>query len=214
MGAAVMLSPPRALPPPRSPVLILNLFSSASRRRGEYSFWQTPWPKSTKLVVGYRAPDATCPCTSIAYNWQPVCNSTGNRHPVSGGKRRKKMKTKLMILAFLAAGSLLAQPRFYAGVRFGYAPAPVAVVAAPPAPLVSYVPAVPRPGSEATGIPPVRTMPGMQDIGLAPLSPAPAGTPRAIMAATTTAAIGAAKPRNSLQIRAACACRGPKNPRL
>ena len=69
------------------------------------------------------------------------------------------MKTKLTILAFLAAGSLLA-PRFYAGVRFGYAPAPVAVVAAPPAPLVSYVPpsrgrAIA--GSEATGIPWVRT---------------------------------------------------------
>ena len=124
------------------------------------------------------------------------------------------MKTKLTILAFLAAGSLLA-PRFYAGVRFGYAPAPVAVVAAPPAPLVSYVPpsrgrAIA--GSEATGIPWVRTMPGMQDIGPAPLSPAPAGTPRAIMAATVTAAIGAAKPRNRLQIGAACACRGPKTP--
>jgi hypothetical protein len=60
------------------------------------------------------------------------------------------MKTKLTILAFLAAGSLLA-PRFYAGVRFGYAPAPVAVVAAPPAPLVSYVPAVPRPGYSWVG---------------------------------------------------------------
>ena len=55
------------------------------------------------------------------------------------------MKTKLMILAFLAAGSLLAQPRFYAGVRFGYAPAPVAIAVAPPAPVVSYVPA-PRVG--------------------------------------------------------------------
>jgi len=56
------------------------------------------------------------------------------------------MKTKLTILAFLAAGSLFAQPRFYAGVRFGYAPAPVAMYAAPPAPLVSYVPAAPRYG--------------------------------------------------------------------
>jgi hypothetical protein len=70
-------------------------------------------------------------------------------HPPPGEWRKeeeRKMKTKLMILAFLAAGSLLAQPRFYAGVRFGYAPAPVAVVAAPPAPLVSYMPAAPGPG--------------------------------------------------------------------
>jgi len=56
------------------------------------------------------------------------------------------MKTKLMILAALAVGSLCAQPRFYAGVRIGYAPAPVAMVAAPPAPLVSHVPAAPGPG--------------------------------------------------------------------
>jgi len=55
------------------------------------------------------------------------------------------MKAKLTILAFLAAGSLLAQPRFYAGVRFGYAPAPVALAVAPPAPQASYVP-TPRPG--------------------------------------------------------------------
>jgi hypothetical protein len=56
------------------------------------------------------------------------------------------MKTKLMILAFLAAGSLLAQPRFYAGARVAYGPRPVAVHSAPPAPLVSYAAPLARPG--------------------------------------------------------------------
>jgi len=57
------------------------------------------------------------------------------------------MKTKLMILALLAGGSLFAQPRAYVGVRVGFAvPAPVAVYAAPPAPLVNYVSPSPGPG--------------------------------------------------------------------
>ena len=33
------------------------------------------------------------------------------------------MKSKLMILALLAGGSLFAQPAVYVGARFGYAPA-------------------------------------------------------------------------------------------
>jgi hypothetical protein len=53
------------------------------------------------------------------------------------------MKTKLIVLALLAGSSLFAQPRFYVGARIGY-PAPVAMYAAPPAPLVTY--ATPRPG--------------------------------------------------------------------
>ena len=57
------------------------------------------------------------------------------------------MKTKLIVLALLAASSLLAQPRFYVGARFGYrAPAPVAVYAAPPAPLAAYMAPSPGPG--------------------------------------------------------------------
>jgi hypothetical protein len=58
--------------------------------------------------------------------------------------RRNEMKTKLMILAFLVGGTLFAQPRVYIAARFGYAPAPVVVRVAPPAPLVAY--AVPAPG--------------------------------------------------------------------
>jgi hypothetical protein len=53
------------------------------------------------------------------------------------------MKTKLIVMALLAGSSLFAQPRFYVGARIGY-PAPVAMYAAPPAPLVTY--ATPRPG--------------------------------------------------------------------
>jgi WXXGXW repeat (2 copies) len=57
------------------------------------------------------------------------------------------MKTKLFALALLAGGCLFAQPRFYAGVRVGYAaPAPVVMYAAPPAPLVSYATPAPGPG--------------------------------------------------------------------
>ncbi len=63
------------------------------------------------------------------------------------------MKTKLMILAFLVGGTLFAQPRFYVGARvgFGYAPAPVVVRAAPPAPLVTYATPAPGPGSSWVG---------------------------------------------------------------
>lgn len=61
------------------------------------------------------------------------------------------MKTKLMFLACLAAGSLLAQPRVFVGARFGAGPAPVAVYAAPPAPLVSYATAMPGPGYSWVG---------------------------------------------------------------
>jgi hypothetical protein len=54
------------------------------------------------------------------------------------------MKTKLMILAFLAGGTLLAQPVY---VRPRYvAPAPVVMRVPPPAPRVSYVPRMPGPG--------------------------------------------------------------------
>jgi hypothetical protein len=57
------------------------------------------------------------------------------------------MKTKLIALALLAGSSLFAQPRFYVGARIGFGvPAPVAVYAAPPAPLVGYVAARPGPG--------------------------------------------------------------------
>jgi hypothetical protein len=61
-------------------------------------------------------------------------------------KEEEKMKTKWMILALLAGGTLFAQPRFYAGARFGYAPAPVAMYAAPPAPRLAYVTPTPGPG--------------------------------------------------------------------
>ena len=59
------------------------------------------------------------------------------------------MKTKLMIFSLLVGGTLFAQPRVVVGARvgfgFGYAPAPVRVYAAPPAPLVYATPA-PRVG--------------------------------------------------------------------
>ena len=66
--------------------------------------------------------------------------------PQDEWRKEEKMKSKLMILAVMVGGSLFAQPRFYAGVGYGYAPAPVAVVSAPPAPLVSYMPPMPGPG--------------------------------------------------------------------
>jgi hypothetical protein len=53
------------------------------------------------------------------------------------------MKTKLIVLAFLAGSALFAQPRVYVGARIGYH-APVVMYAAPPAPLVSYM--TPTPG--------------------------------------------------------------------
>jgi hypothetical protein len=56
------------------------------------------------------------------------------------------MKTKLIALALLAGSSLFAQVRFYAGARIGYAPAPVIMYAAPPAPLAGYVAPAPGPG--------------------------------------------------------------------
>jgi hypothetical protein len=57
------------------------------------------------------------------------------------------MKSRLIALAFLAASGLFAQTRFYAGATFGYrVPAPVAVYAAPPAPLTTYVAPCPGPG--------------------------------------------------------------------
>ncbi len=61
------------------------------------------------------------------------------------------MKSKLMILALLAGGSLFAQPRVYVGARFGYAPAPVVMYAAPPAPLVAYAAPAVRPGYAGVG---------------------------------------------------------------
>jgi len=61
------------------------------------------------------------------------------------------MKTKLVLLALLASSSMFAQVRFYAGARFGYpAPAPVAMYAAPPAPLTTYV--APAPGTGYTWV--------------------------------------------------------------
>jgi hypothetical protein len=57
------------------------------------------------------------------------------------------MKTKLIAIVFLAATAAFAQPRFgvRVGVGFGYAPAPVAMYAAPPAPLYAAVPVRPGP---------------------------------------------------------------------
>ena len=58
------------------------------------------------------------------------------------------MKSKLLAIAFLAGTvPMFAGPRVFFGVGFGYAPAPVAVYAAPPvAPVAAYVPAMPGPG--------------------------------------------------------------------
>jgi hypothetical protein len=56
------------------------------------------------------------------------------------------MKTKWIALTLLAASGLFAQTRFFVGARFGYAPAPVVMYAAPPAPLATYVAPVPGPG--------------------------------------------------------------------
>jgi hypothetical protein len=56
------------------------------------------------------------------------------------------MKTKLIALVFPAATAALARPHFAVGVGFGYAPAPVVVYAAPPAPLMAAVPSMPGPG--------------------------------------------------------------------
>jgi len=67
------------------------------------------------------------------------------------------MKSKLLALVFLAgtATSMFAWPRVVVGVGVGYpyyAPRPVAVYAAPPAPLVSaYVPPMPAPGYSWVG---------------------------------------------------------------
>jgi hypothetical protein len=60
------------------------------------------------------------------------------------------MKTKLLALAFLAAGAAFAGPRVFFGVGFGapyYAPAPVVTYAPMPAvPVARYVPPMPGPG--------------------------------------------------------------------
>ena len=61
------------------------------------------------------------------------------------------MKSKLLALVFLAgtASSMFASPRAVVGVRVGYpyAPAPGAMYAAPPAPVVTaYAPPMPGPG--------------------------------------------------------------------
>jgi hypothetical protein len=63
------------------------------------------------------------------------------------------MKSKWLVLFFLAGTSLLAGPRVYFGVGFGgyYPPAPVAVYAPPPAPLVSYAAPAPGPGYSWVG---------------------------------------------------------------
>lgn len=62
------------------------------------------------------------------------------------------MKTRLIAVALLAGSSLFAQVRFYAGARIGYrVPAPVAMYAAPPAPLVTYATPMPGPGYTFVG---------------------------------------------------------------
>jgi hypothetical protein len=59
------------------------------------------------------------------------------------------MKSKLIALVFLAGSAAFAGPRFFVG--FGV-PAPVAVYAPPPAPVVSaYVPVAPGPGYSWVG---------------------------------------------------------------
>jgi hypothetical protein len=65
------------------------------------------------------------------------------------------MKTKLFALLLLTGSSMFAA-HFYVGVNLGYpgyyAPAPVAVYAPPPAPVVSYYrPACPGPGYSWVG---------------------------------------------------------------
>jgi len=54
------------------------------------------------------------------------------------------MKKLLIASVFLAGTTLFAGPRFFVGVGFGYAPAPVAYYARPPAPY--YVVRPPYPG--------------------------------------------------------------------
>ena len=57
------------------------------------------------------------------------------------------MKFKLLALLILAGASAFAGPRVFAGVGFGYPPAPVPYYVAPPAPIASYyVPPRPYPG--------------------------------------------------------------------
>jgi hypothetical protein len=56
------------------------------------------------------------------------------------------MKSKLLALIFLASAAAFAGPRFFFGVGVGYAPAPVAVYAPPPASIVTYAPPMPGPG--------------------------------------------------------------------
>ena len=75
------------------------------------------------------------------------------RQPLRKGGRIEEddMKTKLLALVFLAGTGLFAQPRAFLGARFGYAPAPVAVYAAPPAPMVAYAAPVARPGYNWVG---------------------------------------------------------------
>jgi len=61
------------------------------------------------------------------------------------------MKSKLFALVFLAGATAFAGPRIFIGAGF-VAPAPVAVYAPPPAPLVtSYLPAAPGPGYAFVG---------------------------------------------------------------
>jgi hypothetical protein len=88
----------------------------------------------------------------MTYAWHTICNPIGSRAVSGEYKRRKDMKTKLIALAFLAASCVFAQPRVYVGARFGYAvPAPVAMYAAPPAPLVSYATPMPASGYSWVG---------------------------------------------------------------
>jgi hypothetical protein len=57
------------------------------------------------------------------------------------------MKGKLLALVLMAGSvAAFAGPRVAIGVGFGYAPAPVAYYAPPPAPVAGYVPAMPGPG--------------------------------------------------------------------
>ena len=68
------------------------------------------------------------------------------------------MKTKLMVLMFLAGGALAAAPRFYVGVGFGggyyrpyYAPAAVSIYSAPPVAPAYVAPPMPGPGYSWVG---------------------------------------------------------------
>ncbi len=61
------------------------------------------------------------------------------------------MKSKLLVLALLAGSTLMAAPRVFVGVGFGYAAPPVAVYAPPPVPVAAYVPPAPGYGYSWVG---------------------------------------------------------------